>query len=259
MGVRLTKAMGWGIKYKSESQKVKALNRRWNLVDSNFDFVKFKDEVLKERGKEDSETGKLRLDYFEYPFIHEIEQARKEGKIKDINYYAKDRFRSCMVDDECSGLLLFAPFNCAEEWSQYNNPIACAEYDILRHQNKYSEKQLHVRYIPYAPYPYIGKSAKINDEFIDLNHHQCEMFKLYETIRDESKTKKGKEKWCKADLDKITNKTAEEIGCTVEQLDDGSIFPTIADDLIAMLEVTKIFKDSKDIYKLRPMLVYYWS
>ena len=188
--------------------------------------------------------GYLNLDressFSEEDFINGLDTDKIELMLVAQDYEKNPfKFYDCVkydYEDEKTSIV-FIPPTQAKYWFRYDDDIDYIEETVYNQQFK------NTKLIDRALYPWDWYYNTITHERLTSLQYQAYV----------------NHKFSNYPLDEFdANAIFKNIGLPeLNELD--KIIPVIPDELIAMLEYLKIFKDEKDIYKLRPMIHCYWN
>lgn len=225
MGIRLKKALGYGIALSTQE-----LKEQVNLANLDIAMPKSLAEYKASLSASSEHTdSEMLLRYW-------IDKNLEKREIADFVHLEK-------VSKENFALVII-PIPMISEWLRWDNSIDYVEYELKFSDGRYPQ-QSEITWLPYAPYPYSGLYMDaISGERISQYHVD-----LWKFLKDNKDTENGA--LVQRLLDVLEVSSLDEA--------DNRIVPHVPEEVRNFIEWLGLFKNPDQWKSLRPVLGSFWG
>lgn len=249
MGIRIHKVLGYGMDDIKNSIDDPRFNKDGYLGDGIFEREdKFTDAGFDEHIKKilDSDSN---VTFHELTTMSIERRKAREKNTNDTSYNHKDSIHNHITHDDeygLSNIIVFSPPYWAKNWNRYDDLIDY--YDPMHSEPDGSPKNGY--YLTNRPiYPFEGYNDCRSVPPTKLNHIEHSVFVSARSAGNDDRP------YAQAMIDHAVEKMNFD---NHEQMIE-MVNPMIPRELVELLKYLKVFNDEADIYRLKPMIYWYWG
>ncbi len=176
-------------------------------------------------------------------------KAQKENKAGDMVYDYKDSIDNCITYDDEYGMasvMVFTPPYWSKNWNRYDDII---DYYDPTHSEADGSPGQGYQLTNRPIYPFESYNDCRTTPPVRLNNEEQSVFIQARNARNDNRSYSQT----------MTDHAVEKMNFVDEEQMLEMVNPIIPRELVELLKYLKVFNDEADIYRLKPMIYWYWG